>query len=96
MARLCDAQGEVPGLEVEAVDTTGAGDAFMAGLLAELIRSPEALSDSKALDRICLFANATGAVTTMSRGAIPALPDRQAVLDLLAARGRSQEFSSCV
>ena len=89
-----DAQGEVPGLEVEAVDTTGAGDAFMAGLLAGLIGSPEAPLDSNTLDRVCLFANAAGAVTTMSRGAIPSLPDRQAVLDLLASRGRSQNSAA--
>lgn len=82
-----DAQGEIPGFKVAAVDTTGAGDAFMAGLLAGLIGPPEAALDRAALDRVALFANAAGAVTTTSRGAIPALPDRAAVLALLASHG---------
>jgi fructokinase len=81
-----DAHGAVPSFEVEAVDTTGAGDAFMAGLLAGLIGTPLPSLTPGALDSICLFANAAGAVTTTSRGAIPSLPDRQAVLALIASR----------
>jgi len=81
-----EAVGEVPGIAVEAVDTTGAGDAFMAGLLAGVIEAGEAPLEARTLDRICLFANAAGAVTTTARGAIPSLPDRTAVLAALAAR----------
>ncbi len=77
-----DAQGFVPGLLVAPVDTTGAGDAFMAGLLAGLLDRPHA--DPAALDAVCRFANAAGALTTLSRGAIPALPDRRAVETLMA------------
>lgn len=76
-----EASGVVPGYAVEAVDTTGAGDAFMAGLLAEWVRTAEPLAG---LDRICRVANAAGAVTTTSRGAIPSLPDRAAVERLMA------------
>ena len=83
-----DAEGEVPGFEVRAVDTTGAGDAFMAGFLAGLLGSPETSLDASTLDRICLFANAAGAVTTTSRGAIPSLPDREAVLALIDSGSR--------
>lgn len=83
-----DAEGEVPGIEVKAVDTTGAGDAFMAGLLAGIVELEGAPLDAAALDRICLFANAAGAVTTTARGAIPSLPDRAAVLAALAAHKR--------
>jgi fructokinase len=86
-----DAHGEVPGFEVRTVDTTGAGDAFMAGFLSGLVGSPEAPLDARQLDRICLFANAAGAVTTTSRGAIPSLPDREAVLALLTSREDSAD-----
>ena len=76
------ASGTVPGFAVAAVDATGAGDAFMAGLLAEWLRSGQPL-DPASLDRICRVANAAGAVTTTSRGAIPSLPDRAAVERLM-------------
>ena len=75
-----EGSGVVPGFAVTAVDTTGAGDAFMAGLLAEWVRTAEPLA---ALDRICRVANAAGALTTTARGAIPSLPDRRAVNRLL-------------
>lgn len=73
-----DAQGVVPGFNVDPVDTTGAGDAFMAGLLAGLHDRP-GTTDPAALHAACRFANAMGALTTTARGAIPALPDRQRV-----------------
>jgi fructokinase len=66
--------GAVPGSKVSAVDTTGAGDAFVAGLLAGLLRQPEAFEDEAALRQICRRSNAAGALTTTQRGAIPALP----------------------
>ncbi len=83
-----DAEGEVPGIQVEAVDTTGAGDAFMAGLLAGVVDIGDAPLEAGALDRICAFANAAGAVTATARGAIPSLPDRETVLAALAGRSR--------
>ena len=33
--------GEEPGYKVASIDTTGAGDAFMAGLLVGLVHHPE-------------------------------------------------------
>jgi fructokinase len=77
---------DLPSFEVIAVDTTGAGDGFMAGLLAGLVREPGAMTDREALRGICRFACAVGALTTMERGAIPALPTRAAVEAFLAAR----------
>ena len=78
-------EGEEPGFAVVAVDTTGAGDAFTAGLLAGLVahRDLEML-DRTVLVRLVRFACAAGALATRMRGAIPALPDRDAEERLLA------------
>ena len=65
------------------VDTTGAGDGFVAGLLAGLLAHDRFL-DQDALAEICRFANVVGALTTTERGAIPSLPTRAAVEASLA------------
>lgn len=63
------------GKRVNAIDTTGAGDAFVAGLLVKLNEHP---ADYIAqIEDILRFANACGALTTTQRGAIPSLPTRQ-------------------
>ena len=67
-------RGTVSGFPVKPVDTTGAGDGFVAGLLRGLLIYPDALADENALRTVCRFANAVGALTTTQRGAIPALP----------------------
>lgn len=77
------AHGHVPGYRVQTVDTTGAGDGFVAGLLAGLLENGRAWEDPKELEQVLRFANATGALTTTQRGAIPALPSRDQVLELL-------------
>jgi fructokinase len=55
---------------VEVVDATGAGDAFMAVLLADL---PDPLEET-ALARLARRACEAGKIATTRRGAIPALP----------------------
>jgi fructokinase len=80
------AQNDVATHKVAAVDTTGAGDGFMAGLIAGLLAEPDAVTRPDRLDRICRFANAVGALTTLERGAIPALPTRAAVERFLESR----------
>ena len=66
-----------PGYAVEAVDATGAGDAFLAGILG-------ALADGEPMDETLAFANAVAALTTTESGATAALPDREAVAALRA------------
>ncbi len=75
--------GEVESFTVEAVDATGAGDGFVAGLLQGLLADPTVLQDETRLRELCRFANAVGALATLERGAIPALPDRARVLRFL-------------
>ena len=73
------ATGMVGGFAVASIDATGAGDAFVAGLLDGLLTDPGAPGDPDRLRTICRFACAVGALTTTERGAIPALPTRAAV-----------------
>lgn len=74
-------EGHVPGLPVAAVDTTGAGDAFVAGLLAGLLpyaegdlREAIANLEGGRLRGILQRANGLGAMVTTRTGAMTALP----------------------
>lgn len=74
------------GFNVNAVDTTGAGDAFMAGVLYQLLfrnitldTIDKALESPLLLEEILLFANANAALTTTKKGAFAALPSLQEV-----------------
>jgi fructokinase len=71
----------VAGLPVQAIDTTGAGDSFVAGLLVGILENPNNYLNQ--LKPILRFANACGALTTTQRGAIPALPLREQVAEML-------------
>ena len=75
----------VPGFAVPVVDTTGAGDAFIAALLVGLLRQPDAWQDYDGLTRVGRYANAVGALTTTAHGAIPALPSADRVTAFLAS-----------
>jgi fructokinase len=66
--------GDVSGFSVDSIDSTGAGDGCVAGLLRGLLEHPQADRDEAQLRAICRYANAVGAITTTKRGAIPALP----------------------
>ena len=79
-----DFSGAVAGFDVDAVDTTGAGDGFVAGLLQCILTQPDTLRDEAQLRELCRFANAVGALATTERGAIPALPTRERVRQFLA------------
>lgn len=77
----------VPGFPVAAVDTTGAGDGFVAGLLAGIVAEPalEAIPPER-MRSLLTVANAIGALTCTQKGAIPALPTRAELDRFLAAR----------
>ncbi|NHN58747.1 MULTISPECIES: carbohydrate kinase [Halorussus] len=67
------------GYGVDAVDTTGAGDAFTAGALAALADGDGAGAADRSLSAVLGFANAVAAVTTTAAGAMTALPTREQV-----------------
>jgi fructokinase len=74
--RVIDGGGHVPAFEVETVDATGCGDAFVAGLLRQLILVDdwhEQLMPPRARS-VLRYANAAGALTALTQGVIPALP----------------------
>ena len=75
--------GDVAGYSIDPVDTTGAGDGFVAGLIKGLLTNPEYWKHKDDLITICQYANAVGALTTLERGAIPALPNHEQVLKFL-------------
>ena len=79
-------QGVVPSIPVNAVDTTGAGDAFIGCLLFLLSRLEDPASvtdDYRELAKMVRMANAAGALTTTQFGAIPSLPNQEQVKDAL-------------
>jgi sugar/nucleoside kinase (ribokinase family) len=66
----------VDGFSVRAVDTTGSGDGFLAGLLATIGWAGPRLEalDEGQLYAMGRFANAIGALTALKRGVFDALP----------------------
>ena len=68
----------LPAHMVQAVDTTGAGDACWGALLAQIPgRGPDTLKSLSLTDwtQAARIANAAGSLTTMRKGGIPAMPD---------------------
>lgn len=66
----------VAGKALKPVDTTGAGDAFVSGLLAGLSQSSDWKKESVLVD-IIRKANASGALATTQKGAMSALPSKE-------------------
>jgi sugar/nucleoside kinase (ribokinase family) len=69
----------VPAFQVEAVDTTGAGDLFRAGFICAHL-------EGKSIEETLRFANAAAALGCTRMGAMPGIPTRDEV-DALLTRG---------
>jgi fructokinase len=81
-------RGTVPAFEVQAVDTTAAGDAFVAGLLLCMAKHAVDAGNllefaASALPDSLRFAAACGAVAVTRHGAFAAMPSREDVNVLL-------------
>lgn len=70
----------MPAFKVKAVDTTGAGDGWNAGLLVGLLRGWD-------LDKCVAVANAVGALVVTKHGAITALPYKDELNKFLENQG---------
>jgi fructokinase len=75
----------IPVIEVEMVDATGAGDAFVSGILYSLNAEDKQLADLELQDiqKIAKFAAVSGALAVSKKGAMTALPTLQQVNEIL-------------
>jgi ribokinase len=76
-----DFEKHVPAVKMSAVDTTGAGDAFNAGLAVALARGSN-------LEDAVSFAVVTGGMAVTKEGVIPALPYLNEVLEYYSENAR--------
>ena len=96
IAATRDYRIDMPAVDVPVVETTGAGDGFMAAMITRLLPERERLGSLATVDREYVgdalrYANAVGALTCTKPGAIPALPTTEEVGRFLASK--SDEFT---
>jgi fructokinase len=87
--RIAEGGERIPPFKVETVDATGCGDAFIAGLLCQLVVGAD-WRDQLSMDRMresLRYANGVGALTSLTQGVIPALPTAAAVAEFLGGYG---------
>lgn len=72
----------IPPYKVNAVDTTGAGDAFNGALLA-------ALTEGKDIFEAVKFANAGAALSVQKYGTTPSMPDREEIEKFILTQSKS-------
>jgi fructokinase len=82
---LGENEGKLPAFSMPVVDTTGAGDSFLAGFIHQLIQNGiHSLRDAETAKRIVTYASAVGALTTIKAGAIASQPTAAEVEAFLA------------
>lgn len=77
------------GYAVEAIDTTAAGDAFMASLLSGLLEIAMDTANHHQLIHILRSACAAGALATTRRGAMESIPGSEDIAQFMKGRGES-------
>ncbi len=81
-----EVRGEVTAFPVGVVDPLGAGDAFVAGMLSQLIYASKGQQlTQEQLERVMRYANAAGALACTRMGVIPALPTAAQLEEFLEA-----------
>ena len=76
----------LPAFTVNAIDTTGAGDAFIGALVARLVQG-------EPLDAALVWASAAGALATTRMGALPSMPTEAQVSAFLSQQPAVAPFS---
>ena len=80
--RCGDVTVRMPAADVQVVDTTGSGDAFMGAALCRLGEREQgqfsALTEEE-MQGILAYANASGSLTATKKGGIPAIPTRDEI-----------------
>lgn len=71
-------QQVITGISVDVVDTTGAGDAFVCGLVAQLSQHSD-WKHINVIEKAIRWGNICGALATTQKGAMTALPTRHAL-----------------
>jgi fructokinase len=84
----CDREDTASTYEVKSINTTGAGDAFVAGILASLTKTRAEgfdafLANEEQVDGALRFAAACGALAVTRHGAFEAMPSRAEVEELM-------------
>ena len=81
---LSENEGKLPAFPVDVVDTTGAGDSFVAGFIHQVCQyGLKNLSDPQQAKRVVTYASAVGALTATKPGAIAAQPTPREVENFL-------------
>lgn len=78
---------DYPAYQLKSVDTTGAGDAFMSGLLAHIASHGLPINNDE-LTLLISMASACGALVTTQKGAMAALPSNQQLLAFIQKHGK--------
>lgn len=84
----CVLTGRVDAFDVDTVDDTGAGDAFLAGFIAQLfhVGGFEALADQVKIKSVARFATAAACSVVLEKGAVGPQPSREQVESFLQGR----------
>ncbi|MDB9538955.1 carbohydrate kinase [Anabaenopsis tanganyikae CS-531] len=83
---LGENEDRLPSYPIQVVDTTGAGDSFLAGFIHQLSQHGiQGLQDGETAKKVVAYANAVGALTTIKPGAIASQPTGAEVEAFLAS-----------
>lgn len=83
--RLAGHEGYIAGFQVKAIDTTGAGDAFLGCLLYKILEAEVSLNQltKQQIISMLTFANAGGALVTTRKGALQSMPTRDEINQMI-------------
>ncbi|HHU90715.1 MAG TPA: carbohydrate kinase [Clostridiaceae bacterium] len=92
--RYGNTTGKLATYDVNTIDTTGAGDAFLGAMLYKILNSEKSIEllDKDELESMIKFSNAAGSLATMKKGAIPAMPSVSDVENCIATAKLKNEL----